>query len=62
MSEATLRNMAPRPMVSMTTANWGWPMTRRSTVRSSTAPKRPTMTTARAKAAQYPTPYQTTNM
>ncbi len=29
--EAKLRKMAPRPMVSMTTANCGWPMTRRRT-------------------------------
>jgi hypothetical protein len=50
--EATLRNMAPRPIVSITTANWGWPMTRRSTVASSAAPKSPTMTMASAKAAQ----------
>ncbi len=50
--EAKLRNIAPSPIVSMTTANWGWPMTRRSTVPSSTAPKMATAATASANAGQ----------
>ena len=53
MIEAKLRKIAPSPMVSMTTANCGWPSTRRRTVESSAAPNSPTMAiTARAKAAQ----------
>ncbi len=52
MIEAKLRKIAPSPMVSMTTANCGWPSTRRSTVESSTAPNSPTITMASAKATQ----------
>jgi len=39
-------------MVSMTTANCGWPITLRSTVASSSAPKMPIVTTEIAKASQ----------
>ena len=37
-------------MVSMTTANCGWPITRRSTIASSSAPKAPIATTAISEA------------
>ena len=62
MIEAKLRNIAPSPIVSMTTANCGWPMTRLSMVASSAAPNRATAATASAKAGQYAMPYQTTSM
>jgi len=60
--DAKLRKIAARPIVSMTTANCGWPRTRRRTTVSSTAPKSPTVATAAANATQYPKPYHTTNM
>jgi hypothetical protein len=50
--EAKLRKIAPRPMVSMTTANCGWPSTRRSTVASRAEPNSPTIAMASANATQ----------
>ena len=48
--EAKLRKIAPSPIVSMTAANCGYPITRRRITASSAAPNNP-MITSSAKAS-----------